>query len=73
MVTVFLGNCEERKTGGLGDFVPIDEISGLTFKDKATQTMMRRFETDSRVGVFGLYLGDDAEGEVHSYGEQVRS
>ena len=71
VVTVFLANAKTAETAGLGRYVAIEEIEALKFKDSATQTMLRRYRTDCQVGVFGLYLGDDAEGEVHTFGEQV--
>ena len=33
-------------------------------EDPATESMLRRFAAESRMGQFGVYFGDDRSGEV---------
>ena len=67
-MTVFLAEADDGEAAGLGAYIPIEDLPGLSFTDSATQIMLQRYQTDHQVGVFGLYLGDEAEGEVHSFG-----
>ena len=54
---------------GLGRYVPVGDLPSLRYPSGALADMMRRYVLERRSGVFGLYVGDDVEGDVHMFGE----
>ncbi|MFT4726770.1 MAG: flavin reductase (DIM6/NTAB) family NADH-FMN oxidoreductase RutF [Granulosicoccus sp.] len=63
--TFFTAKAESSTTGGLGEFYDINALSSKQFKDTAQKEMVKRFQTEFETKVFGLYLGDANQGEVH--------
>jgi flavin reductase (DIM6/NTAB) family NADH-FMN oxidoreductase RutF len=64
--TYFLGQAGSAATGGLGRWVPIATLGGLRFASAALTTMMARFALEYETRCFGLYVGDEAAGDVHT-------
>lgn len=47
-----------------GSFVPVSDLSGLS--GSATADILSRFAAESSLGNFGVYVGSEAAGRVHS-------
>ena len=47
----------------------LDEIPWDRVADKAVRTMLRRYVAERREDTFGIYVGDDETGTVHSLGK----
>lgn len=60
---------EAEISGDLGEFVAIEELRDQAFTSAAHTKMMQRYFLEHKSGVFALYVGDDAHGEVHMFGE----
>ena len=63
--TFFKASVATDNTGGLGEFIPISELSSHVFADTAQQVMIERFIRENESKQFGLYIGDSQVGEVH--------
>ena len=48
-----------------GMFFDLEELPFHKVADPATHALLRRFAAESRMGSFGVYFGDEEEGEVH--------
>lgn len=55
------GNGALRK----GMFFDLDELPFDKVADPATRALLKRFADESRIGQFGVYLGDEEKGDVH--------
>jgi flavin reductase (DIM6/NTAB) family NADH-FMN oxidoreductase RutF len=64
--TYFLAQAESRVTGGLGHHVPIEKLADQQFVSNAHAEMLRRFAIEHETQSFGLYVGEEIEGEVHN-------
>ncbi len=62
----FLANSDSQETSALGDFYPVESLIDLPMASNALKTMLDRYSLERKSGVFGLYLGDDSEGDVHT-------
>ena len=51
-------------------FVPVADISDEKLANDATAAMMRRYRTERQHGAFGVYVGDDVEGDVCTVNKQ---
>jgi flavin reductase (DIM6/NTAB) family NADH-FMN oxidoreductase RutF len=71
--TYYRGVAKGAHAGGLGQFVSIDALSSYEFETVALGDMIRRYRLERQNGIFGLYVGDDVEGDVHMFGEGVNS
>lgn len=71
--TYYRGVAKEAHTGGLGQYVSIDALSSYQFETGAITDMIRRYILERHNGIFGLYVGDDVEGDVHLFGEGTNS
>lgn len=63
--TFFTAKAQSNVTGGLGEYFDISNLSGDNIEDSAQREMVKRFQTECQTKVFGLYLGDAQQGEVH--------
>lgn len=63
--TYFIASSMHGTAGGLGRYVPIDRLDQQRFAHAAEAVMLRRFALEHRTRAFGLYLGDDDDGEIH--------
>lgn len=52
-------------------WLPIVELSNVTAPNAATRQMLHRFALEHQTQSFGLYIGDTAEGDVHTSNEGV--
>ena len=52
------------ENGVQGVFLPPEDGVMARIADKAVQVMLRRFVEESRMGHFGIYLGNQDQGEV---------
>jgi len=53
-------------TPRVGRFLAPASVEAVAFRDKATFDVVARFGAESSIGQFGLYVGNDASGHVHS-------
>ncbi|MGG7516513.1 flavin reductase [Allorhizobium undicola] len=49
-----------------GCFVPLTQAGGQVFESAATAEIINRFVMESSLGHFGVYVGDETSGRVHS-------
>lgn len=68
-LTYYRGVAGDAEPGGLGRYVAVDDLASVRFGSSALTDMMRRYVLERKNGVFGLYVGDDVEGDVHLFGE----
>lgn len=54
---------------GLGEYIDVDRLSLLSYTTAAVADMMNRYVAERKSGVFNLYVGDEAQGSVHMFGE----
>ena len=57
---------EDGNARGLGEYYPADDIANMQFSSSAVAEMMRRYQRELRHGAFGMYVGDETRGDVHS-------
>jgi hypothetical protein len=69
--TFFRAEARDAEHQGLGRYCPIDQLPGLTFVTPAHASMLGRFALEHRTRSFGLYLGDEREGDLLDYSERV--
>ena len=67
--TYYRATAARSEANGLGRFIPVDDLGLLTFVTSAHKTMIDRYILERRNGIFGLYVGDEALGDVHMFGE----
>jgi len=48
----------------------IEDLMNQPFSSPAHTTMMQRYFLEQKSGLFGLYVGDDAHGDVHMFAEE---
>lgn len=70
--TYYRGLAADGAPGVLGNFVAIEDLESREFAFPALATMMQRYFLEQKNGVFGVYVGDDAQGDVHMFGEETR-
>ena len=51
-------------------FYPLEEINTLNIGNDAIKSMLQRYVEERKQGVFNLYIGNQASGDVHPIGEQ---
>lgn len=51
----------------LGRYYPIKDLPGMKFATAAMQSMLERFAFEHQSRSFGLYLGDEREGDLYQY------
>lgn len=49
----------------MGEFVPVDQLSHLTFVTSDIKSMMHRYMMEKQNGVFRVYVGDNQSGDIH--------
>lgn len=52
-------------TKDLGEYVAIDDIAQQDFATPAMNSMMNRYATESKNGLYGVYVGQEEQGRVH--------
>ncbi len=67
--TYYRATAANDNAGGMGQFVPVGELSTRAFTTQPVTDMVRRYVLEWRSGIFQLYLGDELEGDVHMFGE----
>ncbi len=65
--TYFHGRAANQATGGLGRYLPISELARQRYVSDAHAAMMARFALEYETQSFGLYVGDETRGDVHSF------
>lgn len=53
------------ETKGLGEYISIDDIAEQDFATAAMNSMMTRYATESKNGLYGVYVGQEEQGRVH--------
>lgn len=54
-----------QATNSLGEFYDVESLSNLSMASHSLQIMLNRYSLETKAGVFGLYLGDEVDGDVH--------
>ena len=67
--TFYRGIAEDDDPRGFGAYVPVEALASKRFASGALTTMMHRYTLERQTGIFGLYVGDEAQGDVHMFGE----
>lgn len=62
----FLANGESQQASSLGDLYPVESLAELPMVSDALKTMLDRYALERKTGVFGLYLGDNKAGDIHT-------
>jgi flavin reductase (DIM6/NTAB) family NADH-FMN oxidoreductase RutF len=65
----FLAEAADDSTGGLGQYVPIEDAVSTPCISRAHSSMLGRFAFERATRSFGLYVGDDALGDIHHFNE----
>jgi flavin-dependent trigonelline monooxygenase, reductase component len=68
-LTWYRASAADSNTGGLGEYLPVDTLDDLPWATSAVADMMRRYRLERQQGMFGLYVGDEREGDVHTFAE----
>lgn len=61
----FLANSTSQQTSNLGKFYSVETLSDLPMASQSLKVMLDRYSLETKAGVFGLYLGDEDDGDVH--------
>ncbi|MGH1483636.1 MAG: flavin reductase family protein [Geminicoccales bacterium] len=64
--TYFRARAANAETGGLGTFMPIADLTAAAFVSKGHASMLARYALEHQTQDFGLYVGDESGGDVHS-------
>lgn len=64
--TYFRATALDDRTGHNGRFLPIADLPGASFVSAAHRAMLTRYALDSRTRDFGLYVGDEHGGDIHT-------
>ncbi|WP_201595557.1 flavin reductase [Psychrobacter vallis] len=56
---------QSSNTKGLGEYIAIDDIAEQDFATSAMNSMMTRYATESKNGLYGVYVGQEEQGRVH--------
>lgn len=67
--TFFTAKAASNTTANMGSFYPIETLPDTNFVDTAQAEMVKRYCAEYQTQVFGLYVGDAIQGEVH-HGEK---
>lgn len=68
--TYFRADTADAATKGLGRYYPIEELPELQFASPVQASMLGRFAVEHRTQAFGLYLGNEREGDLLTYSER---
>ena len=61
----FLANSANQQKTSLGDYYDVESLVDLTLPTQYMKDMLNRYSLETKAGVFGLYLGDENDGDVH--------
>lgn len=64
-ITYYRARAEDAQTGGLGEYIPVNELVGRQYVSDTHETMMKRYVLERENGIFGVYVGDEDEGDLH--------
>lgn len=62
----FRASCDEAVATDYGTFTPLDSLADAKLASEPVKNMLNRYALERHTGVFGLYLGDEQDGEVHT-------
>lgn len=62
----FLANSSRQQKTNLGKFYDIESLTDLKMSSNSLKIMLNRYSLETKVGVFGLYLGDEDDGDIHT-------
>jgi len=68
--TYFQARALTDATGGLGRYVPIAELAQARSPSEAQAAMLARYAREYETRSFALYVGDEREGDTHSFDER---
>ncbi len=61
----FLANSGSQQKTSLGEYYDVESLVDLPIPTQYMKDMLDRYSLETKVGVFGLYLGDEHVGDVH--------
>jgi len=64
--TYFRATAQDAGAGSAGRYVPLNALHRATFATDALRTMLLRYANEHEAHDFGLYVGDETTGTVHS-------
>lgn len=56
--------------GELGEYIQVSELTARAYISETHATMMERYVLEREHGIFGVYVGDDDDGDLHVLAEQ---
>lgn len=65
--TYFHARASAANAAGLGAYIPISGLGAQRFVTGAHASMLARFELEHATQSFNLYVGDEADGDVHAF------
>lgn len=65
--TYYRATAEDNNTHELGCYFPIHELATLRFASQPLTIMMQRYCLEAQSGNFGVYVGNDEQGDVHTF------
>lgn len=67
--TYYRSHAATANTGGLGEYIPVRELAAQQYVSETHANMMERYVLERENGIFGVYVGDDDEGDLHVLAE----
>ena len=61
----YLAKTDNTDSCELGDYYPINDLASLDFVSPAIKSMMLRYSQEQKTRAFGLYIGDQLQGDIH--------
>lgn len=52
-----------------GTWIPIEKLNTLPMRSETQKTMLSRYALERSTGHFGLYVGDEQNGDIHNFSE----
>ncbi|MEZ5535975.1 MAG: flavin reductase family protein [Thiolinea sp.] len=63
--TYYRAHVDSAESGGLGEYIPVSELSGQQYVSDMHAKMMQRYILERQHGIFGVYVGDEDGGDLH--------
>ncbi len=68
--TYWRGKASNAQTGALGRYRSVETLGAERFVSDAVSIMIQRFLLERQSDAFGLYVGDEADGDLHHLGDR---
>lgn len=63
--TYYRAHAQSTDTGGLGEYIPVHELAEQQYVSDTHARMMKRYILERQHGIFGVYVGDENDGDLH--------